>query len=175
MSTFDRLAVCFAGAACLASATGEAEPNFGRPAPADEVATWDISIRPDGRGLPPGSGTATQGAAVYAAKCVSCHGARGVGKPADALAGGIGTLASAAPVRTVGSYWPYATTLFDYVRRSMPYDKPLSLSSDELYAVSAYILSLNGIISEDATMNAETLPKVEMPNRYGFVNYSRQQ
>ena len=173
MSTFEFLAVCFAGAALLAARTGWAEPGLGRPATADEIAAWDISIPPDGSGLPPGSGTAKQGAAVYAAKCVACHGENGVGKPADALAGGIGTLASATPRKTVGSYWPYATTLFDYVRRAMPYDKPMSLSSDEVYAVSAYLLSLNGIIAEDATMDAGTLPKVEMPNRHGFVNYWR--
>lgn len=174
MSTFDRLAVCFAGAALLASGAGEAAPNFGSPATADEVATWDISIPPDGRGLPPGSGMAKQGAAVYRAKCLACHGENGAGKPADALVGGIGTLASAAPLRTVGSYWPYATTLFDYVRRAMPYDRPMSLSSDEIYAVSAYILSLNGIIPEDAAIDAGTLPKVNMPNRNGFVDYWRQ-
>ena len=173
MPIFDRLAVCCAGAALLASGTSQAGPDFGRPATADEVATWDISIPPDGRGLPPGSGTAKQGAAVYTAKCLACHGEKGVGKPADALVGGIGTLASAAPLKTVGSYWPYATTLFDYVRRAMPYDKPMSLSSDEVYAVSAYILSLNGIIPEDAAMDAGTLPKVKMPNRDGFVNYWR--
>jgi cytochrome c len=165
--------VCFAGAALLASGTGQAGPDFGRPATADDVAPWDISIPPDGRGLPPGSGTAKQGVAVYVAKCIACHGERGVGKPADALVGGIGTLATATPLKTVGSYWPYATTLFDYVRRAMPYDKPMSLSSDEVYAVSAYILSLNGIIPEDAAMDARTLPKVKMPNRDGFVNYWR--
>ena len=174
MSTFDRLAVCFATVALLAAETSQAGPNFGRPATANEVAAWDISIPPDGSGLPPGSGTAKQGAAVYAAKCVACHGERGIGKPADALVGGIGTLASAAPLKTVGSYWPYATTLFDYVRRAMPYDKPMSLSSDEVYAVSAYILSLNGIIPEDASVDAVTLPNVKMPNRHGFVDYWRQ-
>lgn len=171
MSTFEYLAMLFAGAALLANGTGQAAPGFGSPATADEIAAWDISIPPDGRGLPPGSGTAKQGAAVYTAKCVTCHGEKGVGKPADALVGGIGTLASAAPLRTVGSYWPYATTLFDYVRRAMPYDRPMSLSSDEVYAVSAYILSLNGIIPEDARMDAGTLPKVNMPNRNGFVDY----
>lgn len=175
MSIFEHLAVCFAGAALLASGTGQAAgPDFGRPAMADEVVAWDISIPPDGSGLPPGSGTANQGAVVYMAKCVSCHGEKGVGKPADALVGGIGTLASATPLKTVGSYWPYATTLFDYVRRAMPYDKPMSLSSDEVYAVSAYILSLNGIIPEDAAMDARALPKVKMPNRNGFVDYWRQ-
>ena len=174
MFTFERLAMCFVGAALLTSGTVQAGAEFGNPATADEVTAWDISIPPDGRGLPPGSGTAKQGAAVYAAKCVACHGERGVGKPADALVGGIGTLASTAPLKTVGSYWPYATTLFDYVRRAMPYDKPMSLSSDEVYAVSAYILSLNGIIPEDATIDAGTLPKVNMPNRNGFVDYWRQ-
>jgi len=166
--------MCFAGAALLASGTGQAAPDFGRPATADELAVWDISIPPDGRGLPPGSGTVKQGAAVYTAKCLACHGEKGVGKPADALVGGIGTLATATPLKTVGSYWPYATTLFDYVRRAMPYDRPMSLSSDEVYAVSAYVLSLNGIITEDATMDAGTLPKVKMPNRNGFVDYWRQ-
>lgn len=174
MSIFDRLAVCFVGAALLASGTVQAGAEFGRAATADEVTAWDISIPPDGGGLPPGGGTAKQGAAVYAAKCVACHGEKGVGKPADALAGGVGTLASTAPLKTVGSYWPYATTLFDYVRRAMPYDRPMSLSSDEVYAVSAYILSLNGIIPEDATIDAGTLPKVNMPNRNGFVDYWRQ-
>jgi S-disulfanyl-L-cysteine oxidoreductase SoxD len=171
MSTFERLVVCVAVAEFLVHGTGHAGPGFGRPATEAEVAAWDISIPPDGRGLPPGSGTAKQGAAVYASKCVACHGEKGIGKPADALVGGIGTLASATPLKTVGSYWPYATTLFDYVRRAMPYDRPLSLSSDEVYAVSAYILSLNGVIPEDATMDAGTLPKVTMPNRNGFVDY----
>src|SRR5688572_8309639 len=96
-------------------------PNLGRPATPAEIAGWDISIPPDGRGLPPGRGTSAEGAAVYAAKCQSCHGERGAGGPNDRLMGGYGTLASAAPVRTVGSYWPYATTVFDYVRRAMPY------------------------------------------------------
>jgi cytochrome c len=174
MSTFDRLAACFAAAVLVAGGTGWAEPNFGLPATAEEVAAWDISIPPDGSGLPPGSGTVKEGAAVYATKCVACHGEKGVGKPADALVGGIGTLASGTPLRTVGSYWPYATTLFDYIRRAMPYDRPMSLSNDEVYAVSAYILALNGIVPEDATADARSLPKVEMPNRHGFVDYSQQ-
>ena len=171
MSTFRNLAVCFAGAALLTSGAGHPGPNLGQPVTADEIAAWDISIPPNGSGLPPGSGTTKQGAAVYAVKCLACHGANGAGKPADPLVGGIGTLVSRSPLKTVGSYWPYATTLFDYVRRAMPLDRPMSLSNDEVYAVSAYILSLNGIITEDATMDAETLPKVEMPNRNGFVSY----
>jgi cytochrome c len=123
--------------------------------------------------LPAGSGSVKQGAAVYVAKCQACHGEKGAGKPADALVGGIGTLASNNPVRTVGSYWPYATTLFDYVRRAMPTTAPMSLTNDEVYAVSAYVLNLNGIIAADAVMNAQTLPQVKMPNRSGFIDYSR--
>jgi S-disulfanyl-L-cysteine oxidoreductase SoxD len=148
-------------------------PNLGRVASADEIAAHDISIPPSGAGLPAGSGNAKQGAAVYASKCQSCHGEKGMGKPADMLVGGIGSLATDKPVRTVGSFWPYATTLFDYTRRAMPITKPMSLTDDETYAVTAYILSLNGIIPGDAVMNAQTLPQVKMPNRDGFVDYSR--
>ncbi len=146
--------------------------NLGRVVTADEIKAWDISISPSGAGLPPGSGSVKQGAAVYAAKCEACHGANGAGKPADALVGGQGTLASDNPVRTVGSYWPHATTLFDYVRRAMPTNAPKSLTDSEVYAVSAYILQLNGIIPQDAVMNAQTLPQVKMPNRDGFVDFS---
>jgi S-disulfanyl-L-cysteine oxidoreductase SoxD len=150
-------------------------PDLGHPATPEEVAVWDISIGPDGAGLPPGSGTPQQGEAVYAAKCLGCHGEKGAGKPNDQLVGGIGTLTGEhAPVKTVGSFWPYATTLFDYVRRAMPFSAPRSLSNDEVYAVCAYILQLNGIIGENAVMNAQTLAKVRMPNRDGFIPFSRQ-
>jgi cytochrome c len=147
-------------------------PNLGRVATAAEVAAADISIAPSGAGLPSGSGSARAGAAVYAAKCESCHGAKGVGKPADPLVGGVGTLAQANAIRTVASYWPYATTLFDYIRRAMPTTAPLSLGNDEVYAVTAYVLNLGGVVAEDAVMNAETLPRVRMPNRDGFVDHS---
>jgi cytochrome c len=145
-------------------------PAFGAPASPEDVARYDISIPPSGAGLPQGSGTAREGAKVYEQRCQVCHGARGAGKPADALAGGQGTLASKTPLRTVGSYWPYATTLFDYVRRAMPITAPLSLSDDEAYAVSAYLLYINGIVGEDAAMNAQSLPQVRMPNHDGFVS-----
>ena len=148
-------------------------PALGRVASADEVKAWSISIPPRGVGLPAGSGSVQQGLAVYTAKCVACHGEKGVGKPADAMAGGKGTLASADALRTVGSYWPYATTLFDYVRRSMPVNAPMSLSNDEVYAVTAYMLNINAIVPAEAVMNAQTLPQVVMPNRAGFVDYSR--
>jgi len=137
------------------------------------VAAWDISIPPSGAGLPAGSGSVKQGESVYAAKCQACHGAKGAGKPADALVGGIGSLASGKPVLTVGSYWPYATTLFDYVRRAMPTTNPQSLGNDEVYAVTAYVLHLNGIVGEAAVLDARTLPQVKMPNRDGFVDWSR--
>ena len=137
---------------------------------------WDISIGPDGAGLPPGDGSPQQGEAVYAAKCLPCHGEKGSGKPNDQLVGGLGTLTGDRPaVKTVGSFWPYATTLFDYVRRAMPFNAPRSLSNDELYAVCAYILQLNGIIDDSAVMNAQTFAKVQMPNRDGFVPFSRPQ
>src|SRR3954466_13068958 len=145
-------------------------PNLGRAPSAQEIRASDISIPPSGAGLPAGSGTAKQGAAVYAAKCQACHGEKGIGKPADPLVGGAGTLATKTPLRTVGSYWPYATTLFDCVRRAMPITAPLSLSNDDVYAVSAYILNLNGIIPVDAVLDARTLPQVRMPNRDGFVS-----
>ena len=147
-------------------------PGLGQPATAAEIALLDISIPPSGAGLPPGSGDARAGAKVYVAKCQACHGEKGAGKPADALVGGIGTPNSANPVRTVGSYWPHATTLFDYTRRAMPTTAPRSLTDDEVYAVTAYILHLNGIISETHPLNAQTLPAVRMPNRDGFVDHS---
>src|SRR5258707_7128834 len=110
-------------------------PGLGRRATPEEMAAWDISIGPDGAGLPPGHGTATEGAAVFAAKCSGCHGEKGAGKPNDALVGGVGSLAGEQPpVKTVGSYWPYATTLFDYVRRAMPLGASQSLNYDEVYA-----------------------------------------
>lgn len=144
-------------------------PNLGRPATPVEVAAWDVSIPPDGTGLPPGSGTPEQGTVVYAQKCQSCHGEKGAGKPNDQLVGGQGTLVTKSPVRTIGSYWPYATTVFDYVRRAMPYTQSHSLTDEEAYAVTAYLLHLNGIIGAQDAMNAQSLPQVKMPNRDNFI------
>jgi len=162
------LAVVFAGAATLAAQS----PRFGigRPPTADEVRGLGAAIAPDGGGLPEGSGTVAEGRTVYAARCASCHGpsAEGGGVGA-ALAGGAGTLATARPLKTVGSFWPYATTVWDYVNRAMPFDQPGLLKPEEVYAVVAFILNLNGIIAEDAVMNASTLPAVRMPNRDGFI------
>jgi S-disulfanyl-L-cysteine oxidoreductase SoxD len=162
------LVVALVTVGCARAAVVET-PNLGRPATAAQVAGWDISVGPDGVGLPPGGGTAAKGAVIYEQKCQVCHGAKGAGQPNDRLVGGQGTLASKTPVRTIGSYWPYATTVFDYVRRSMPYLQPQSLSDDEVYAVTAYLLNLNGIIGESDEMNARTLPKVTMPNRDNFI------
>jgi hypothetical protein len=163
--------------ACATSTTGlssrPAGPGLGRDATPQEIAAWDISIPPSGAGLPAGSGTAKQGEVVYVAKCLACQAEKGAGKPADQLVGGIGSLATAKPVRTVGSYWPYATTLFDYIRRAMPTTNPMSLSDSEVYAVTAYLLHLNGIVGANAEVNAQTLAQVRMPNRDGFVDWSR--
>jgi cytochrome c len=169
-----RLVASAASLLVLSSAALADGPGLGQAASTDEMATWDISIGPDGAGLPPGRGTPKQGEAVYAAKCVACHGEKGAGKPNDQLVGGRGSLnGDQPPVKTVGSFWPYATTLFDYVRRAMPLNAPKSLSDDEVYAVSAYILQLNGIIGEADALDAQTLPQVQMPNRDGFIVFSR--
>jgi mono/diheme cytochrome c family protein len=150
------------------SAVAQELPALGVEATPDEIAGWALSIMPDGSGLPPGSGTPADGAVVFHQKCMACHGAEGQGGPNDQLVGGHGTIAGPAPVKTVGSYWPYATTIFDYVRRAMPFTAPQSLSDDEVYAVTAYLLSLNGIIDDDTVIDAKTLPEVEMPNGGNF-------
>jgi S-disulfanyl-L-cysteine oxidoreductase SoxD len=143
--------------------------HVGRVPTDDDTRALGVMVAPDGRGLPAGSGTAVQGKAVFAARCASCHGAKGEGGDGPALVGGKGTLATAAPKRTVGSYWPYATTVWDYVNRAMPFNQPGTLSYDEVYAVSAYVLFLNEIVGETQVIDAHSLPLVRMPNRDGFV------
>jgi S-disulfanyl-L-cysteine oxidoreductase SoxD len=143
--------------------------RLGRPPTDAEIRAWDIDVAPDGAGLPPGQGTVAQGHAVYAAKCAKCHGPTGTEGPSDVLVGGHGSLRTSKPMKTIGSYWPYATTLYDYLNRAMPLDAPQSLSPDELYAVIAWLLHRNGIVPEDAVLNRYTLPAVQMPNRQGFV------
>ena len=154
--------------------------GVGRAPTADEIKAWNVTIPPDGTGLPPGSGTATQGESVYVARCESCHGPKGQSPKYDPkatrrtlLVGGRGTLGTDKPVLTIGSYWPYATTLWSYINRSQPFDEPGSLTPDEVYAVTAYLLHLNGIIGESDVLDARTLPGVKMPNRDGFVPDSR--
>ena len=176
MSTLKPIAVCASMLAVAPVALAQA-PRFGQPITPADLAAGDISIGPDGEGLPPGRGTAIEGEAIYVAKCQVCHGEKGI-KPsmafAGALVGGMGTLApDKTPIKTVGSYWPYATTLFDYIRRAMPFQESKSLTADELYAVSAYILNLNGIVGSNDVIDAQSLPKVRMPNRDGFIPFPR--
>jgi cytochrome c len=156
--------------ALLAAPVPAATPyGLGRPARPDEVAGWNIDVAPDGAGLPPGSGDVAQGEAVFAEKCAACHGEKGAGGLADRLVGGQGSLGTAKPIKTVGSYWPYATTAFDYIRRAMPYGAPQSLSPHEVYGVVAYLLWLNNIVPRDAVLDRRSLPRIQMPNRNGFV------
>jgi cytochrome c len=145
-------------------------PDLGRPASPADVARWNMEVAPDGRGLPPGHGTARQGKKIYAEQCLSCHGKYGLGDSGDQLAGAQMGLTSDYPEKTIGNFWPYATTLFDFIRRSMPMTAPQSLSDDQVYAVTAYLLYLNNITGEDAELNAKTLPAIKMPNRNGFIN-----
>ena len=147
-----------------------AGPGLGQAATAEDIARWDIGIMPDGSGLPDGQGTVAEGERVYQQQCLVCHGKGGLGDTADQLAGAKMGLTSEFPEQTIGTYWPYATTLFDMIRRSMPMTNPGSLTNDQVYAVTAYLLYLNNIINESDVMNSQTLPQVEMPNRNGFIN-----
>jgi len=166
-------AVLSVGLLLLVGGIGVAEEpaqyGFGRSATAEDIKAWDIEIDPNGAGLPPGRGTVQQGAAVYANKCAACHGPNGTEGPQIPLVGGQGSLTTNKPVKTIGSYWPYATTLYDYIHRAMPITAPQSLTPDEVYALVAWLLHQNGIIPGDAVMDASTLPAVRMPNRNGFV------
>ncbi len=149
-------------------------PGIGRPATPEEVAGWSIAVRGDGLNLPPGGGTAQQGEELYATHCAACHGDFGEGLERwPALMGGRGSLRGAEVRRTVGSYWQHAPAVFDYIRRAMPYQAPQSLSNDEYYAITAYVLYLNEIIPADAEMNRASLAAVPMPNRDGFVLEAR--
>ncbi|MFB6417708.1 c-type cytochrome [Bradyrhizobium tunisiense] len=167
MSCNSKIAIGFATLLACSSIANAAE--FGRPATPEEIKAWNIDVLPDGSGLPNGQGDVAHGRQVFEDNCSACHGAKGVGGIADRLVGGRGSLASDHPVKTVGSFWPYATTLFDYIRRAMPYPAPQTLSDDDTYAVVAYILHLNDIVPADATLDRTSLPLVRMPNRDGFI------
>lgn len=171
MATARRIAALAAVTLCVVTAAAAQSPTFGvgRAPAAGELNAIDIEILPDGRGLPPGRGTAAIGRDVYARRCETCHGPTGREGPQDVLAGGQGSLTTARPQKTVGSYWPYATTLWDYIRRSMPFDHPGTMTVDEVYAASAYVLFLSGIVGERDVLDQTTLPQVQMPNRNGFV------
>ena len=169
------LAAALVSSACVPGlCAGPAAPRLGQPLSAQEAARWDLSVFPDGRGLPAGRGTATQGAPLFAEKCAVCHGPGGRGATAEELAGGTAPLTAKSPDKTIGLYWPYATTIFDFTRRAMPMFAPGSLSPDEVYALTAYLLFANGLIAEADEMNATSLPRVRMPNRNGFVGIDAQ-
>lgn len=157
------LALVFGSSAVLAEG-----PNLGRPIDPADIAPWDISILPDGSGLPPGSGTSAQGAAVYAGKCAMCHGERGKGGIAAPVVGG-GPIDRIEAQKTIANFWGTPTTVFDFIRRAMPWQQPRSLSNDEVYALTAYIFAQNKIIGDKDVMDAKTLPQVKMPNRDGFI------
>jgi cytochrome c len=156
------------GAGCTAPAGKRLA--VGRPASEAEIAARDVSVFPDGAGLPRGHGTAREGKPLFAAQCAACHGASGEGRDDyPALVGGRATLTTSAPVLTVGSYWPHATTVWDYIHRAMPYVAPGTLRPDDVYALTSFLLHANGIVREDEVLDERTLPLVEMPNRGGFV------
>ncbi|MGM0584189.1 MAG: c-type cytochrome [Pseudomonadota bacterium] len=165
--------------AALVAAPSAAQADkfgLGREATQDEIAAWDIDIRPDGQGLPEGSGDVWTGEEVYVEQCASCHGDFGEGIDRwPILAGGWGSLESEDPVKTVGSYWPYLSTVWDYVHRAMPFGQAQSLSDDEVYAVTAYILYLNDLVDDDFTLSKETFAEVEMPNEDGFFMDNREE
>jgi mono/diheme cytochrome c family protein len=162
-------AVTLVSILCVRGALAQQGPGLGTPISAEDLAPWDISIQPDGAGLPPGSGSVSTGAELYSVHCVACHGAGGAGQPNDRLVGGQGTLDQLQQVRTIGSFWPYASTVFDYIRRAMPFHAPQSLTNDQVYALTAYLLAENGIVDKNATLDARSLARVRMPNRDGFI------
>lgn len=149
--------------------------TIGKPATAEDIRRADITVFADGKGLPIGKGTATQALSIYKEKCSECHNEKGEGRERQyaALVGGVGSLATAKPIKTVGSYWPYATTVWDYINRAMPYEKPHTLTPDQVYAVTALLLHWNGIITDTFELNEKTLPQVKMPNRDGFIPDAR--
>lgn len=169
MSMRDLAIVISVVALALGAGAARAEtPHLGQPISLAEFAEWDINILPDGNNLPPGGGTAADGAKIFADKCALCHGDHGQGGRAARLIGGPAK-ASLDGGKTIANYWPYATTLFDFIRRAMPFTEPRSLTDPEVYALVAYILAENKLIGEDDAINAATLPKVRMPNRDNFV------
>jgi S-disulfanyl-L-cysteine oxidoreductase SoxD len=164
------LAIALAWAWTAGSAEeGGGSYGLGRMATDEEIRAWNIDVSPTGEGLPPGQGTVKQGAQVFATKCAMCHGPTGKEGPKDRLVGGQSTLTTGKPIKTIGSYWPYATTLYDFINRAMPFNAPGSLKPDEIYSVIAWLLFQNEIVQEDAVIDARTLPLVQMPNRNGFI------
>ena len=160
----------FTAIAFVINVEGADTPELGQPASEADIKQVFWSVFPNGENLPAGSGSADDGKVLFQMYCMACHGVEGVGLTAVPLAGGHGSLATETPLKTIGSYWPYAPTVFNYIRRSMPYTAPMSLSNDDYYAITAYLLVINGIVEPGTEVNAETLPKIRMPNRDGFVS-----
>jgi S-disulfanyl-L-cysteine oxidoreductase SoxD len=172
-----RTAIAFAASALLAASaiaqSGRPDAprfGFGKPATPAEIAGWDIDVRPDGKGLPAGRGTVAQGQSIYDEKCASCHGTFGESTDYMPIAGGVGTLSTDQPTRTTGSKLNHATTLWDYINRAMPFGNTKTLSANEVYALTAYVLHLNDILPADAVLDRETILKAKMPNRDGFTS-----
>ncbi len=175
MFMLDRIAVTlFAALFAVGCTTPRSAPPryaLGATPSAAEIRAWDIDVAPDGGGLPAGAGNVSQGRAIYAEKCIACHGASGDGGPGGRLVGGHGSLATRQPILTIGSFWPYASTVYDYINRAMPHDRPQSLKPDEVYALTAFLLFQNGVVAADTMLDAKSLPKVRMPNRNGFTQH----
>jgi mono/diheme cytochrome c family protein len=165
-------ALTFGAGTAVAQSPGAQSPNLGKPISEPDIKAWDIAVLPDGTNLPAGSGTSAQGAKIYAEKCIACHaeGGKGGGAPgAGPLVGGAALTNGIDTPKTIANYYAYATTVFDYIRRAMPYNAPRSLADNEVYALTAYILALNKLIGENDVMDAKTLPQVKMPNRDNFI------
>ena len=162
------LTLLWAVAACSSGYQPNKTLGIGKPISENQIRAWNIDVSPNGSGLPPGSGTAATGEALYQQQCAACHGDKGQGGLANRLSGG-GDLNTDKPIKTVGSYWPYSTTVFDYVKRAMPHPAPQSLTNDQVYSATAYILYLNKIVSKDQVLDAKSLPAVQMPNKDGFI------
>ena len=167
-----KLSVALIGTCCLLHTVNlwaDQRLGIGQALNANTLSGWDIDIDPSGKGLPSGSGDSLKGAEIYSQKCQACHGENGSGGAANKLTGGTGSLTTSAPLKSIGSFWPYATTLFDYIRRAMPLNAPQSLRDDEVYALTAYLLNLNGVIEKTMSIDSINLPKIKMPNAEGFT------
>ena len=168
-------AIVIAMAAGSAFAQGNKKSGLGREAMREEIAAWDTDIRPDGAGLPPGKGSVKEGETIYLEQCAACHGEFGEGRDRwPVLAGGHGSLKSDSPEKTIGSFWPFASTTFDYIRRAMPFGNAQSLTADQTYALTAYLLQLNDLVKEDFVLSRENFASVKLPNAGNFIDDDRE-
>lgn len=175
MSKYPRIAAVLAGLCLVTFPAGAGKLNLGRVAHPDEVAAWDRDVRPDGQGLPAGKGSVKEGEPLYLERCASCHGEFGEGAGRwPVLAGGAGSLRKESPEKTVGSFWPYASTAFDYIQRAMPYGNARSLEPNEVYAIVAYLMFMNDVVKEDFTLSKENFASVKLPNAGGFYDDDRE-